>query len=30
MSPDGDYVVVWISQDQDGSGYGIFAETGAR
>ncbi len=30
MSPAGDYVVVWISQDQDGSGYGIFAETGAR
>ncbi len=30
MSPDGDYVVVWISQDQDGSGYGIFAETSAR
>lgn len=30
MSPDGDYVVVWISEDQDGAGYGIFGETGAR
>jgi hypothetical protein len=25
-SPDGDFVVVWDSQDQDGSDYGIFAQ----
>ncbi len=30
MSPTGDYVVVWISENQDGSGYGVFAETGSK
>ena len=30
MAPDGTYVVVWTSENQDGSGYGIFGETGAR
>lgn len=26
MDADGDFVVVWASQDQDGSGYGIYAQ----
>jgi hypothetical protein len=30
MAPDGRYVVAWISEGQDGSGYGIFAETGPQ
>lgn len=30
MAPDGRYAVVWISEGQDGSGYGIFAETGPK
>lgn len=30
MAPNGHYVVVWISEGQDGSGYGIFAEIGAK
>jgi hypothetical protein len=30
MAPNGQYVVVWLSQDQDGSGYGVFAETGPK
>jgi hypothetical protein len=25
-SPDGDFVVSWTSQDEDGSGYGVFAQ----
>jgi hypothetical protein len=29
MAPDGAYVVVWISEDQDGSGYGVFGEIGS-
>lgn len=29
MAPDGTYVVVWISDSLDGSGYGVFAEIGA-
>lgn len=28
MAANGSHVVVWISEDQDGSGYGVFAETG--
>lgn len=30
MAADGHYVVVWISEDGDGSGYGIFAEVGLK
>jgi hypothetical protein len=30
MAADGTYVVTWISEGQDGSGYGVFAETGPR
>lgn len=30
LAADGRYVVTWISEDLDGSGYGIFAEVGAR
>jgi len=30
MAADGRYVVVWISEGQDGSGYGVFGETGAN
>jgi len=30
MAADGRYVVVWISEDVDGSGYGIFAELGQK
>jgi len=30
MAADGRYVVVWISDDLDGSGYGIFAELGQK
>lgn len=30
MAADGRYVVVWISDDLDGSGYGIFAEWGQK
>jgi hypothetical protein len=30
MAPNGQYVVVWISESQDGSGYGIFAQTGPK
>ena len=30
MAADGRYVVVWISEGLDGSGYGIFAEWGQR
>jgi hypothetical protein len=26
----GRYVVVWISESQDGSGYGVFGEVGTR
>jgi hypothetical protein len=29
MAPNGAYVVVWISEDQDGSGYGVFGEIGS-
>lgn len=28
MAADGVYVVAWISEDQDGSGYGVFADIG--
>jgi hypothetical protein len=30
MAADGRYVVVWVNEGQDGSGYGIFAETGSQ
>lgn len=30
MASDGRCVVVWISEDQDGSGYGVFAEIGTQ
>ena len=30
MAADGRYVVVWISEDLDGSGYGVFAEVGQK
>jgi hypothetical protein len=30
MAADGHYVVTWISEDGDGSGYGIFAEVGRK
>jgi hypothetical protein len=30
MGSGGRYVVVWISENQDGSGYGIFGETGVK
>ena len=30
LAADGRYVVVWISENVDGSGYGIFAEVGTK